>query len=622
MLTLGLLLAVAVQATRATPPPAPVAHTVSGIVLDEHGAPLAGALVQFRPSYFDRKPIAETTSHADGRFEFSVEPDSRLDRNFLRDLSVTFPGLAPTVIDQVPCFERDYDFGAVHVYPFAELHGRVTTVDGAPIAGALIYANASEPSTVATTGDDGTFACRNVPSGLVEFGVSAPGFADLDLGFRKLSLRSPNELNATLSSGRSVTLHVRSRKTGAPLVATGEVWIPRERKQLIEWDGSIGPDSCPSIHSLARGGYVGDAEGQLTVAGVALGSDPRLVLVSASGHQDIYVPLSEPEVTVHLEPTLVIDVQVRRQHAFVASEIARVALTLSRETATRVKCWTDAEQVGPGHWRVHWSGDSIFAPAMPVVGIAIELVDGAQGQAAIGQPDDNGEFAVVFDFPPTTRMTGRAVSTDGRPVQLRLGLAQFDPTSPHWAFGVRWGSFDPPLFQFDTGEDGRFVLDSVGLSRGRFEIVTPGWEFVDAPVEFVAGVDSDVERVLTARRVARTDVVVRGVVRVGEAAPGLPLQLGFGSSPVGIRDDWVFPTLTWTDAAGRFEVVLPSSGTYTIRAQNPKLPEASLRSLLTELLSLDPASPKSIEVTGPLQEGVQVDLPPFEKWTAEPLKHR
>lgn len=46
MLSLALLLALTGQATPATPPPSPAALTVSGIVLDEHGDPLAGALVR------------------------------------------------------------------------------------------------------------------------------------------------------------------------------------------------------------------------------------------------------------------------------------------------------------------------------------------------------------------------------------------------------------------------------------------------------------------------------------------------------------------------------------------------------------------------------------------------
>lgn len=630
MLTLSLLLAVAVQATPATPPPALGARTISGIVLDEHGAPLAGALVQWQPPYRDAEPVAETTSRADGRFELPVEPEIGLDRLFPRGLSITFPGLAPTLIDQVPCSERDYDFGPLHVYPFAELHGRVTTFDGAPIAGALIYANSTEPSTVATTGDDGLFACRNVPSGLVEFGVSAPGFADLDLGFRKLSLRSPNELNAKLLPGRSVTLQVRSRKTGAPLVATGVIcpsfhWEP--------W-GTTGRDAAPysgrSIHALWRDKYVGDVEGRLTIEGVAIASEYREVFVSAPGHQGRYVSLSDADVAVALEPALMIDVHVRRQATSVSPEIARWAILQSRGREYLSSDGPAVQRVAPDRWRIECSDISGRDTLTSLVGLGVELVDGARAYKAFDAPNEAGEFAVEFEFPPTTRSSGRVVSIEGQPVRLRLALAHADLSMPNDGmhgyrpvFSVAPGGWDLPRFRFDTGDDGRFVLDSAGVSRGRFELVTPGWEFVGDPAEFIAGVDVDVDRVLTVRRVARTDVIVRGVVRVGGAAPGLPLQLAFGpSGPAAWNHVWESPTLTWTDRDGRFEAFLPSSGPYTIRAQNPKPPEASLRSLVTEFLTLDLASPKSIEVAGPLMEGVQVDLPPFEEWTAEPLKHR
>jgi hypothetical protein len=614
MLLFGLLL-VAFQQPRA-----PVAFGrfeggLSGTVLDERGEALEGARVEWRVRGEERSLLlAGGRSGADGRFDLDVERSGE-QANF-RDafLVVEFPGLAPTRVEQLLAPDEDFELGPVHVYPFAELHGRVTTLDGAPIAGAQIHAAQGRviaPSAdtwslepLATTDANGEFACRNVPSGVVTLGVSAKGFADLVLEPRSLELRSPNELVATLKPGRSVTFTVLARTTNTPVAATctplGPTWPQAE----------VGHNVGPGWLAFWRGPQVGGVDGRLRVDGLRVPFAGG-VLLEAEGCTPQIVSLAWAESEVSLSRSRWIEVSARRQGSTEGVELA--ALSVRDDSPKDPICgngeeinWIHmtansggVERLAPQRWRVEWR--SPISPRfrrVPTEVLAF-LTDGSSEQAPVTIDPATGAERAEIEFGPPSRLVGRVQTPSGGGLQLDVEFRR---------------SLLGPSFLFSTGADGRFDV-SVGPGFTRFASERHGWTLSPETLDDLLKPGEMREVVLTATRTS-SGRRLRGNVTIGGTPPGHPLLLALGDE----RDrDLVF---THSDPTGRFEFDLAVPNTFRVTPLLPAPSDTSFREFRREIALRTIGSIRSLPRTSDEFEDVLLELPPLAEWPRAPRSER
>ncbi|NUP95821.1 MAG: carboxypeptidase regulatory-like domain-containing protein [Planctomycetaceae bacterium] len=614
MLTLGLLLAVFQQ------PRTPVAFgrfegAVSGTVLDERGAPLEGARVEWRVRGEERSILlAGGRSGADGRFDFDVERSG--EGASFRDafLVIEVPGLAPTRVEQLLAPDEDFELGPVHVYPFAELHGRVTTLDGAPIAGAQIHAAQGRvvaPSAdtwslepLATTDANGAFACRNVPSGVVTLGVSAEGFADLVLEPRSLALRSPNELSVTLEPGRSVTFTVLAGATNKPVVATcsplGTTWPQAE----------VGHNVGPGSLAFWRRPQVGGVDGRLRVDGLRVPFTGG-VLLEAEGCTPRIVSLAWAESEVSLSRSRWIEVSARRQGSTEGVELA--ALSVRDDSPKDPFCgngeeinWiqmtansSGVERLAPQRWRVEWrSPISARFRSEPTQVLAF-LTDGSSEQAPVTIDPVTGAVHAEIEFGAPSRLVGRVVTPSGDGLQLDVEFRR---------------SFLGPNFLFSTGADGRFDV-SVGSGFTRFASARRRWTLSPETLDDLLKPGETREVVLTATRMS-SGCRLRGNVTIGGSQPDRPLLLVLGEE----RDrDLVY---THSDATGRFEFDLAVPNTFRVTPLLPAPPDTSFREFRREIAPRTIGSIRSLPRTSDEFEDVLLELPPLAEWPRAPRSER
>ncbi|NUP95339.1 MAG: carboxypeptidase regulatory-like domain-containing protein [Planctomycetaceae bacterium] len=617
MLHLALLLAAA-QAAPAFPPSLSAPHRITGIVLDEHGAPISGAQVEWRIERA-RGPVvlARTTSSDRGGFALPMSTDERLEWFENTYLSVATPGLAPTRFDLQAIGSEVRDLGPIHVYPFAELFGRITSIDGHPIAGAQIHAETATSEPIATTNEDGSFECLTLPVGPVTLRVSAAGFADVVLERRSFELHGTNRLDVALQPGRSATLTVRDKKTGAPVAATCRYFPSGSSKTAYGVLPRLGNNISYWHEPVAA-----DASGRLEMRNVAIGVGAGGVGVSAEGYRFRYFPLETPEAVVELESNTWIEVRARRGDSGEGLAICGVTIEAGAASGSLPEGWFESthdarspevRQRAPDHWRVEWGPGTMWLFDVNPVSVRVALADGGIQRARLTPFDAKGDQLAVLEFAPTTRVRGRVVSHEGLPIRLKLAIEHATAES---ALPAR------PALEFETDADGRFDLQNVGVIHGRFLVDEPDWELTGDDVTFVAHPDASTERTLTVvpKSIHHDRVVLRGVVRVNGRAPGAPLELELADG--GSRESSWPLDQTWSDLDGNFEFVAPRADHFRLTARRFLPQVTSRRSNWDEHQLLDFASAWIPGFQTPSLDNVTVDLPPFEKWTAEPLKHR
>lgn len=143
--------------------------TVTGVVVDEDGQPVAGVTVNVFSSDFGDETVA--TSGADGSFTVLNFPAR------IWGVSAVAGAMFPTgqlvgavgSVDAIP--NGTSDLGAIIVDPYdpagdpgPSFTGRVVDTDGNPVAGVRVSANAQFIFTTTTTEADGTFLLTGLPS--------------------------------------------------------------------------------------------------------------------------------------------------------------------------------------------------------------------------------------------------------------------------------------------------------------------------------------------------------------------------------------------------------------------------------------------------------------------------
>lgn len=622
MLLFGLLL-VAFQQPRA-----PVAFGrfeggLSGTVLDERGEPLEGARVEWRVRGEERSLLlAGGRSGADGRFDLDVERSGE-QANF-RDafLVVEFPGLAPTRVEQLLAPDEDFELGPVHVYPFAELHGRVTTAGGAPIAGAQIHAaqgrvvapNADTWSLepLATTDANGEFACRNVPSGVVTLGVSAKGFADLVLEPRSLALRAPNELSVTLEPGRSATLHLRAPSTGAPIVA---ICTPIGRK----WPQAVDLVVAGQTRlSFWRGPQTSDSSGRVTFEGLRPDAGGGVV-VEADGCAPQIASLAERESQVTLLAARWLEITAHRARSTGEVELAKLSIRNDSPRPDPAGSVEDlgwrrvdpsspcVDRVAPARWRVEWNSLSNPIHFSQPTRVEAFLSDGSFGEAEVEHDPLTGSMRAALEFEREARLVGRLVMPPGESALLGVRLH------------TRAGG---PVRPLPLDSRGRFDV-VVGPGPLGFHTTRRGWRITPSWLgdalapgetrklellatrepELIAGSTSGGRR-------------LRGRVTVAGAEPGRHLLLALGEN----RDtDFVF---THSDPTGRFEFDLAVPNTFRVTPLLPAPSDTSFREFRREIALRTIGSIRSLPRTSDEFDDVLLELPPIAEWPRAPRSER
>lgn len=619
MLALTFLLAVAAQTQTVRPYHEPTQARLSGTVLDENGAPLEGAQVEWRKTNDERgsRSIARAASRTDGRFEFVADPEVVLDSWSECVLSVEFPGLAPTRIDGLLSEVVDCELGLIHIYPFAELHGRVVDHDGNPVAGASVHAlqgttNGPNEDTwgrppVATTDVDGRFACSTVPSGLVTLGVSAAGFADLVFEPRALALHSPNELEAALQPGRSVVVHVQDEATGAPLLATCTPLGPTALD--VENDSTLGN----AKRAFWRVAVVGDLSGRVVIDALPTPFDGG-VLVEAKGHSPRIASLAAGDVLVQLRETLRLDIRATRKGSSEQTEL--VALGIRNGNASMNNLCGFAEELNWAsvsgnssavdrlaldHWSVEWYSRHANVSGGAPSRVSGLLADGSRQSGDVVVAASGREAEVMLEFGPPSRLVGRVVSPKGEGMALGLLIAR---------------QLEPTTFRFETDEEGRFDV-SLGAGSCWLFPQDQGWTFPTRGhrLELTPGETREVELTLLPRKLP--DLRVRGHVTVAGERPGRPIQLALENEP---RSR--LTATTWTDADGHFELVAPSTDSFWIVPRGPEPLATSWRDLRSEFLARSLVAAQPIVVAGePLAE-LEIDLQPIAEWPGAPRSER
>ncbi len=149
-----------------------------GRVLDDHGDGIEGATVVasgWTASEF-LGVLGEATTGSDGRYRLVLAGDAP--REF-GDIDFTRDGYLERSTDQLDIRGiRDYDVGDRILRREAVLRGRVESVDGQPLAGALVFTQ-NDRMNRATTDAAGNFELRRVPPGATRVVAEKDGFLEV-----------------------------------------------------------------------------------------------------------------------------------------------------------------------------------------------------------------------------------------------------------------------------------------------------------------------------------------------------------------------------------------------------------------------------------------------------------
>jgi hypothetical protein len=163
--------------------------TISGLVVDEGGRPLAGARIGHFMPRANRNPMGsmyQFETGESGRFEFGSfsHPEDVLDAdaaNSASNVHVSFERRPPLSFDLRKLTEGERAEWRIVVPQGRTIQGRLIDETGRPIGAVTVSASYADPQAlrVANTDENGRFTLENVGDGEATFGAYAPG-SDLE----------------------------------------------------------------------------------------------------------------------------------------------------------------------------------------------------------------------------------------------------------------------------------------------------------------------------------------------------------------------------------------------------------------------------------------------------------
>jgi protocatechuate 3,4-dioxygenase beta subunit len=255
----------------------PAGAALAGRVVNEAGAPVAGAWLQVRPVP-DAPPASTESAEAspwflrqrttnEGGFRISGLRSGRL------DLTIQAPGRGGAQLDELRLdAPGTLDLGEIVLPDGHALAGRVVDTEGQPIGGANISVNSDDgPGAMVATDAEGQFRVPGLASGLYSLHASERGHAwtrvfDVPAGTEDLRIVMPRY--------GSLEVRVLDHETGTPIAdATVEASLPLAERyhpwsafQFRVESGDAGADGAaaePGVHRVWGAGAQGT---ELTVS--------------------------------------------------------------------------------------------------------------------------------------------------------------------------------------------------------------------------------------------------------------------------------------------------------------------------------------------------------------------
>jgi hypothetical protein len=549
------------------PPPS----WVTGSIVDASGAAVGGA--ELRLSARDGETpldLGAAASEPNGRFALLwARPAWRVggDR---ATLTVTAPGLAPTVVENVFLLPGSYDLGPLTLHEPVELRGRVRARDGSPIAGARIYGVVGRVeglrpelwnlAPIAMTDESGSYICRALPPGRVTLSVGAGGFADAPDCALALDAGRANTRDFVLEAERVTTLKVTS--TRFTPIAQVEVGPPGAA------DGKSPHFTYASTRAFWRGPYHSDEHGLVRIGGMA--ADARLdVRVRAPGYREVFVPLRVEAQTVRLSPVTWIEVNAARSEGDAPIELYQVSVRDGSmptsscgmgESAAWSQLCSDSsavEVLAPDRWRVAWNSPECTVNGRAPSALSALATDGSVGRVKLEfeWPSPTILSRLVFD--PPTRITGIVRNAAGEPVSTRIG--------------TQLGIGRPDYLVTTSDERGRFEFAQLGGERVWLYALDPRWELSPSSkiLELAPGaLLSELELIVREREhVPPARSTVRGQLLIEGRPPVRAVLLAFERSVYTHVPDGAPDALIWTDRDGRFEFTGVPAASYHVVPQ-------------------------------------------------------
>lgn len=547
----------------------PLAHTLSGSIVDSSGAAIAGAELRlWARERGARLELGATASDLGGRFELPWTRAAWDMEQSRATLVVTAPRFAPTVLDNVFLTAASYDVGLLTLHAPVELRGHVRTRDGAPIAGARVYGvvgpvRGLQPELwnldpIAVSDEAGAYTCHALPPGRVTLSAGAIGFADAADGALTLEVGSANTRDFVLNEERVTTLTVTS--TLSKPIADVEVGPPGAAS------GMTPQFEYASTRAFWRGPYRGDEHGVVRIDGVAA-STKLDVRIQARGYREAFVPLRSDTLTVRLTPVTWIEVTAARRSGSAPIELHQVRVRdgnaptsrcgLAEDVAWR-QLWADSaavEVLAPNRWRIAWnSPECIVDGGAPSAVIAL-ATDGSvlHQKLQFEWPSPTVECRLLFDAP--TSVTGIVRDVAGQPVSLRIG--------------TQLGVGRPDYITTTSDARGRFTFTQLAGERLWLHSLDRRWALEPGSTRFeltrgavLSGVELEVRE-----RQPEVRSTVRGQLLIDGRPPNRAVLLAFESGLYAHVPDHAPDALVWTDLGGRFELTDSPSVHYHVVPQ-------------------------------------------------------
>lgn len=424
--------------------------TLTGRVLDETGAPVAGARLELQPvpagdpglawsaALLDPRAAPETTSDAEGGFAWEhLRPGTW-------DLVVRAPGFAAETVPAIELEEgRARDLGLLRLTSGTDLSGRVEDPDGAPVAAAEIHLDDAasrwfsvpmgEPAPDTVSDADGRFSIPDRRAGeQVDLEVRRPGFV-------------PRSLPGVVVTGDPLTVQLEpAARLAGVVVGEDGAAVPRALVTAHAEAGSAGPGGRVwADHALAHA--TTDADGRFELD--ELPSGRLRVVVRADGFLpeeraglEAGAAGTEETLTIRLRRGAVVEGRVL---AADGSPVAGAAVGIDSEGLER---WRPARTDGDGRYRLEG-----VEPGHRILGATAD--DGRSTRRELEVVEGTNALDLVFE--PGWPVAGVVVDEAGAPVGDALLTLAAESTA--WG-GLEARADDRGAFRFDDVPEGTYWL--------------------------------------------------------------------------------------------------------------------------------------------------------------------
>ncbi|MFN0206057.1 MAG: carboxypeptidase regulatory-like domain-containing protein [Planctomycetota bacterium] len=483
---------------------------VRGFVFDSEKKPIANAEVSVvhRGSNSSSTLQSHTAPSApDGTFVVGVPDRDGWDWR----VEVRSPGFATSYLTNIPAWLGDIDVGAIVLYPSLAVRGKATNRDGAPLAGAKIYAmtianfywdedfSEEEKSTtediykpVATTAADGTYSIAKLPPGKVTLGAESPGYADSVRPGVLLGAARPNTVDFSLASEDPLNGLVVD-ESGSPLAKSLILATLQDQKRAF-W----------------RKPVESDAQGKFTVVGLDRTRRNLNLRITKSGYSSVWqdgssLPADEKYT---LRKSTFITLKAESPPGSPAPVIRSIRIE-RRRTNNR---WSGAQEVQKFQREIVASNIWKFTTDQrgPVRAIVAgdNGITGTSSEFEISQNMTDLEIVAQFDRPGS--LAGRVVKADMSPVaDVRVEVTT-EKTNQY------------SLKVATTKEDGTFTFDSIAAGTVSLKLRSKDWISNPTKTDVRTG-----EKTEGVEIVAVKPSKISGKLTIGGAAPGEPVAISF-----------------------------------------------------------------------------------------------